>query len=59
MSRLLIIRLAGIFAALCFALPVSASTFFVDTTADAVDAVPGDGVCAASSGACTLRAAIQ
>jgi hypothetical protein len=36
--------------------------FVVDDTADAVDAVdaiPGDGLCAASGGTCTLRAAIQ
>jgi CSLREA domain-containing protein len=33
--------------------------FAVDSTADAVDAAPGDGVCAAAGGACTLRAAIQ
>ncbi len=31
----------------------------VDSTADAVDADPGDGTCADSSGACTLRAAVQ
>lgn len=31
----------------------------VDTTADAVDAHPGDGTCSTAGGACTLRAAIQ
>ena len=31
----------------------------VDTTADLTDANPGDGVCAASNGACSLRAAIM
>jgi len=31
----------------------------VNSTADQVDASPGDGVCATSTGACTLRAAIQ
>jgi CSLREA domain-containing protein len=31
----------------------------VDSTADAVDANPGDGVCANTAGACTLRAAVQ
>ena len=36
-----------------------AASFTVDSTADAVDASPGDGVCAASAGQCTLRAAIQ
>jgi hypothetical protein len=31
----------------------------VSTTADAADAVVGDGICAASGGGCTLRAAVQ
>ena len=31
----------------------------VTSTTDAVDARPGDGVCATSTGTCTLRAAIQ
>src|SRR5262249_12990409 len=39
--------------------PSWASEFVVNSTADAVDAKPGDGVCATSSGVCTLRAAIQ
>ncbi len=34
-------------------------SFQVSSTADAVDARIGDGVCATSSGACTLRAAVQ
>jgi len=34
-------------------------TFTVDNTADAPDATPGDGVCATSAGACTLRAAVS
>ena len=34
-----------------------AATFTVDSTADAVDAYPGDGVCATAAGECTLRAA--
>jgi uncharacterized repeat protein (TIGR01451 family)/CSLREA domain-containing protein len=33
--------------------------FIVDSTSDTVDADPDDGVCADSSGACTLRAAIM
>jgi CSLREA domain-containing protein len=37
----------------------SAVTFTVNSTADAVDASPGDGVCATSGGKCTLRAAVQ
>src|SRR5262245_56367808 len=36
-----------------------AVTFTVDSTADAVDANPGDGACASAAGDCTLRAAIQ
>jgi len=46
-------------AALGFAGPAWAATFTVDTTADAVDAAPGDGVCAAAGGSCTLRAAVM
>jgi CSLREA domain-containing protein len=38
---------------------VYAATFTVDDTGDAVDAQPGNGVCATAEGACTLRAAIQ
>ena len=42
------------------ALPVQAATFAVTSTADAVDASPGDGMCATAMGeGCTLRAAIQ
>jgi CSLREA domain-containing protein len=37
----------------------SSATFVVDSTSDEGDASPGDGVCATSSGSCTLRAAIQ
>jgi CSLREA domain-containing protein len=33
--------------------------FTVDSTLDAVDAAPGDGLCATGGGVCTLRAAIQ
>jgi CSLREA domain-containing protein len=35
------------------------SSFTVNTTADAHDANPGDGICSDSSGQCTLRAAIE
>src|SRR5438105_2069281 len=38
---------------------VPAVTFVVNTTADTADATPGDGVCADSGGACSLRAAIS
>lgn len=33
--------------------------YLVDSTADASDAHPGDGTCAAAGGACTLRAAVE
>lgn len=36
--------------------PVS---FTVDTATDGVDASPGDGICASTVGACTLRAAVM
>ncbi|MEZ5164954.1 MAG: pentapeptide repeat-containing protein [Acidimicrobiales bacterium] len=35
------------------------TVFAVDTTADTVDVVPGDGVCADAGGACSLRAAVM
>ena len=38
---------------------VSAATFVVTSTGDGGDSNPGNGVCAASGGGCTLRAAIQ
>jgi uncharacterized repeat protein (TIGR01451 family)/CSLREA domain-containing protein len=41
------------------AAPGQAATFILNTTADTVDAVPGDGICADSGGACSLRAAVQ
>ncbi len=34
-------------------------TFTVNTTADAHDAHPGDGICADAAGQCTLRAAVE
>lgn len=36
-----------------------AATFSVDTVLDSVDANPGDGLCANTSGQCSLRSAIQ
>src|SRR6266853_2393801 len=41
------------------AVPGHAVTFVVNTTADTADAVPGDGKCADSSNACSLRAAVE
>src|SRR5687768_7403135 len=37
----------------------SSADFVVTTTVDAVDAEPGDGVCATAAGECSLRAAVQ
>jgi CSLREA domain-containing protein len=50
------------FAAGAVASPVNAGgglALTVNSTADAVDANPGDGTCATGTGLCTLRAAIQ
>lgn len=41
------------------ACPVFCAAFVVNNAGDTVDALAGDGVCADSSGNCTLRAAIQ
>lgn len=51
----------GTFVALLLALaPIaSGADFLVTTTADSVDAAPGDGVCADADDACSLRAAVQ
>jgi CSLREA domain-containing protein len=48
--------------ALALAAPAAAAStlsFTVDTTADAPDAHPGDGLCVDAAGACSLRAAVQ
>src|SRR5216117_1327519 len=39
--------------------PALGASFTVNATHDAVDASPGDGVCADAGGACTLRAAVM
>jgi hypothetical protein len=48
---------------MCGAIPLPTRqphvTFVVDSTLDAIDAYIGNGICATSSGYCTLRAAIQ
>ncbi len=52
----------GFFAAAVTSLPqvaTAATTLEVNSPADAVDAIPGNGACATASGSCTLRAAIQ
>lgn len=57
-------RAAGLAGLLALAAPVlvgcdPAVVLAVDTTADAVDADPGDGACAVDGGGCSLRAAVQ
>lgn len=42
-----------------FSSPAQAATFTVNSTLDLVDTTPGDGVCSAAGGVCTLRAAIM
>ncbi len=37
---------------------VSAATFTVNSSADEIDVLPGDGICASRAGVCTLRAAV-
>jgi CSLREA domain-containing protein len=44
---------------LALTLSASGATFTVNSLGDAPDATPGDGLCAAPGGECTLRAAIQ
>ncbi len=62
-SEDMIAKRGSLLAALLLAVgtvPVAgAATFAVNSTADAVDANPGNGVCLTAASACTLRAAIQ
>ena len=52
--------LAGLASVLLVAAwPAAAATFTVNSVADAPDADLADGICADSSGLCTLRAAIM
>ena len=52
-------RFPALVLALVLPLAAHAATFTVNSTGDAADANPGNGVCATSGGVCTLRAAIQ
>ncbi len=52
-------RLVILALALLLSAAAHAATFTVDSTVDSVDALPGDGVCADATGACTLRAAVM
>jgi CSLREA domain-containing protein len=58
-KRQLFIALCVAGASLIFEFPAQAKHFNVNSTTDAVDANPGDGICATATGECTLRAAIQ
>jgi CSLREA domain-containing protein len=55
------LRALHLIGLLCLGLaaPVLANDYSVDSTADAADPNPGDGVCDDGAGNCTLRAAIQ
>lgn len=53
-ARFLIAALALFLVDTC-----AAATFTVDSTIDANDAIPGNGICSDGVGHCTLRAAIQ
>src|SRR5438034_3664019 len=57
--RFRLCRLVAWAALSLVAMPGHAVTFVVNTTADTADDVPGDGICADSGGACSLRAAVQ
>ncbi|MEW5986603.1 MAG: choice-of-anchor Q domain-containing protein [Chloroflexota bacterium] len=58
---LLVVCLVGLSLALAPAARAvaPAATFTVNSTLDAVDAFPGDGLCATAAGECTLRAAVM
>jgi CSLREA domain-containing protein len=60
LGQLQLLKLFGLLATLfCIRFPAYAAEFVVSTAADAVDAEPGDGICATEAGSCSLRAAIQ
>ncbi len=54
-----LLALAALLPGAQAAKPARGASFTVNSTVDAVDAAPGDGVCADGSGQCTLRAAVQ
>lgn len=59
MRRLWITLAVVILACAAYAGVASAAGFNVTVTYDAVDAFPGDGICADAAGNCTLRAAVM
>ncbi len=58
MLRLIAPLVATVALALGLGSPARGAVFLVDSTADEIDASPGDGLCASGSGVCTLRAAV-
>jgi CSLREA domain-containing protein len=58
MKKIFGVMLIGVVFAFT-AFSANAATFVVNTTEDLPDANPGDGICASSTGFCSLRAAIS
>jgi CSLREA domain-containing protein len=58
-GRALVAGLIVLACSLAIAPPAIAAEFVVDSTADAVDVLPGDESCLTAVGECTLRAAIE
>ena len=54
-----LVRLALIGATMVLVSTAGAVTFTVDSTTDASDTSPGDGICLATTGGCSLRAAVE
>jgi CSLREA domain-containing protein len=59
MRRLVITLFAAFLLSAAYAGAALAGPYVVNTTADGVDAFPGDNVCKDVAGFCTLRAAVQ
>src|SRR5262245_35126812 len=59
MRRIIFVIALACLGFAAYAGAASAAGFAVTTTLDAVDAAPGNGVCADAAGNCTLRAAVQ
>ena len=58
-SRVVPAALAVLAVLVVSAAPAAAATFTVNSTADKHDASPGNSLCKASDGTCTLRAALE
>ena len=58
-ARLLLLGVLALVGVLAQGQVAHAANFTVNSTADAVDAIPGNGLCATAGAVCTLRAAIQ